>query len=117
MGEHHAAVGAVDLAAGLKRGQALEPVGVDDAAVGGGRASRSGQSEGGTEPTNASPAAARWAKLACEFCPASNTTVICGPALPAAVAPSGPAVATAVYRATRRSIMAANWVTSGRLPG
>jgi len=36
VGEHHAAVGAVDLAAGLKRGQALEPVGVDDAAVGGG---------------------------------------------------------------------------------
>jgi len=55
--------------------------------------------------------------LACEFCPASNTTVICGPALPAAVAPPGPAVATAVYRATSRSIMAANWVTSGRLPG
>jgi hypothetical protein len=35
VGEHHAAFGAVDLA-GLKRGQAVEPVGVDDAAVGGG---------------------------------------------------------------------------------
>ena len=45
----------------------------------------SAESDGGIEPTNASPNRARWAKLTIEFCPvpntgtgfASDTTVIC----------------------------------------
>jgi hypothetical protein len=50
--------------------------------------------------------------LASEFCPASKTTVM-SPAL----ARTPAAAVTAWYRPRSWSIMAGNWVTSGRSPG
>ena len=77
-----------------------------------GRAHRSGQPDAGTDPIQLSPVAARCAKLASEFCPASKTTVT------SAASASAPAAAQAAsYWVFRASTMAGNWVTSGRSPG
>ena len=77
-----------------------------------GRASKSGQSEAGTDPIQLSPAAARCAKFASLFCPASNTTV-----MPAASAATPARSQTASYRASSWVIISGNWVTSGLSPG
>src|SRR5216683_7134743 len=109
MGEDRPAVGAVDGAAGVVGGEAAEPVLVDDGP--GGR----GHGEQVTAVTGRHRAdvvfvPASSAKLASEFCPASNTTVISVPCCPAAAA-------RAACRAARVLIISGNWVTSGLLPG
>ena len=58
------------------------------------------------------PVAAKCAKFASEFCPASKTTVM------SPDSGARPATAhTASYRAFSWLIMTGNWVTSGRSPG
>ena len=60
---------------GLDRGQPAEAGLVHELVAAAGMASRSGCSEGGSEPTKCSPSPARWSWLAAELWPASKTTV------------------------------------------